>query len=378
MNGWLVAEMDILCLLICLFVFIKEWIASNKAIWENRHERLMMASMLFIVSDLLYRLLEYNCLPPNEALAYLFNGVYYLLLVMICVMWYIIVEEFVGITYRPNTFRYYRRMLPAAAFTVLLALTPVNGWIFTININCEFERGPFNFLLFALCYGYFAASTLHLCLSGTSNKTLSYRHRRNSILVFPLPLFVSSIVQVFFPQLSITPIGCTFSLLLNYELYRMTIASVDSLTTIRNRTSMIYFMEDLWQKDPGFCCMMIDIDGFKGVNDTYGHVTGDILLRQFGSTLGKVAEQFGMTAARYAGDEFLVVCREKEAEKVPLFWEAFEEAMSHIKIPGTEKTVGASMGYALMKPEYSSLRELISRCDSEMYLNKSNRKKQRV
>jgi len=88
------------------------------------------------------------------------------------------------------------------------------------------------------------------------------------------------------------------------------IASVDYLTKLPNRRAFEQHMSKALQRrrleDQFLCLMLIDVDNFKQVNDTYGHAAGDSVLVQVASLLSAYVRH-GDLAARYAGDEFLVL-----------------------------------------------------------------------
>ncbi len=88
------------------------------------------------------------------------------------------------------------------------------------------------------------------------------------------------------------------------------IASVDYLTKLPNRRTFEKHMSNCLQRrnveDQFLCLMLIDVDNFKQVNDTFGHAAGDSVLVQLASMLS-ASTRDGDMAARYAGDEFVVV-----------------------------------------------------------------------
>ena len=92
-------------------------------------------------------------------------------------------------------------------------------------------------------------------------------------------------------------------------------ATHDALTGLYNRR---YFQETVsWQfqeaqrADIGLCCLMLDLDHFKGVNDTFGHAFGDLVLREFAAIIRRRSRE-GDTAARYGGEEFIIILPDTE------------------------------------------------------------------
>lgn len=82
--------------------------------------------------------------------------------------------------------------------------------------------------------------------------------------------------------------------------------SLDSLTNILNREALVKYLNWLIAKDRPFSFFLVDIDNFKNVNDTYGHLVGDIVISQMAAYFLRMADKKGVVA-RYGGDEFIMV-----------------------------------------------------------------------
>lgn len=159
------------------------------------------------------------------------------------------------------------------------------------------------------------------------------------------------------------------------ELERL--ARFDTLTGLPNRTA---FEEDFQELRSGgrharsaFAVMVIDLDGFKPINDSYGHRAGDQVLRAVSARLAAFVGQNGL-AARIGGDEFAAVfwnvASASAAESLANSLAA--DLSAPIPHSGPELRVGASIGVALAKPLDTSLQRLITEADQAMYRAKSD------
>ncbi|HWE86704.1 MAG TPA: GGDEF domain-containing protein [Terracidiphilus sp.] len=151
------------------------------------------------------------------------------------------------------------------------------------------------------------------------------------------------------------------------------IASLDALTRLRSRLWMEGQLEQRIASAARFCVAVLDIDGFKSVNDTYGHILGDELLRQFANELRSACRSSDLVG-RWGGDEFLVVidCALSDAEAQigrVRKWVCGDYTVKGASGP-LKIGVSASIGLAeFMPPE--TLEQLLNRADAAMYQQKS-------
>jgi diguanylate cyclase (GGDEF)-like protein len=158
-------------------------------------------------------------------------------------------------------------------------------------------------------------------------------------------------------------------------------AATDSLTGLANRWR---FDEELaleWRRaeriGDSLALILLDLDDFKSVNDTYGHPVGDDVLRRIAGILGTNIRQVDL-AARYGGEEFAVIVPEADLEGGLQLAERLRSALEahHIELPGgDQRTVTASFGVAV-KGDLSRAEELIAAADEALYDSKRAGKNQ--
>ena len=122
------------------------------------------------------------------------------------------------------------------------------------------------------------------------------------------------------------------------------------------------------------CLFLLDLDGFKEVNDTHGHATGDELLQQFATRLSGALRP-GDTAARLGGDEFVVLCEDTSEEQAALIAERLRAAASWpFDLPVGRVTISASVGVSTSADPADDPAELVRRADVSMYAVKRARR----
>lgn len=115
---------------------------------------------------------------------------------------------------------------------------------------------------------------------------------------------------------------------------------------------------------------MIDMDGFKQVNDTQGHGMGDIALRQVGHLLASQARDTD-TVARYGGDEFALLMPGTSVEAALAVADRIRRQLEELQ-EGMELPVSLSIGIAACPEDATSMAELIDLADTAMYLAKES------
>jgi diguanylate cyclase (GGDEF)-like protein len=151
-------------------------------------------------------------------------------------------------------------------------------------------------------------------------------------------------------------------------------ATTDGLTGLSNRKAFLeQLAADLARLDGRHPCgvVMLDIDHFKRINDTYGHPFGDEVLRGVASVLGKGVRK-GDTAGRYGGEEFVLYLHMADAERAREGAERFRRMIRQIRFAqgGKEVAVTASFGVACAPFHGNGVEELLKRADEALYLSK--------
>ncbi len=157
----------------------------------------------------------------------------------------------------------------------------------------------------------------------------------------------------------------------------LTIMRRDPLTTLYNKSHFFDRVTAMisMESEANHHILFIDMNNFKQINDTYGHLVGDLAIEKIAMRLRKLFA--GHLIARYGGDEFLVYFEPKN--KLEDIEEIIKEAQKMIKEPlqlrQYDVKVDASFGLATYPQDGETLTELLEKADGEMYREKVNHKK---
>jgi len=145
----------------------------------------------------------------------------------------------------------------------------------------------------------------------------------------------------------------------------------DALTGLYNRA---YFEEELERYNfPRYyplSIMMVDINGLKVINDTFGHYEGDKLLQHLASLLNSISRK-GDVVARLGGDEFAILLPSTTAEQVHDFHERIKKTCEEDNIKPTYLRPSIALGCVTQKGEYQNTETLLKEVDKRMYQDKN-------
>ncbi|WP_280396824.1 sensor domain-containing diguanylate cyclase [Nocardia carnea] len=149
-------------------------------------------------------------------------------------------------------------------------------------------------------------------------------------------------------------------------------ANHDELTGLPNRG---HFFQRLAAAVPPVGVAYLDLDGFKEVNDRWGHTVGDEVLRIVGARLRQTVTAAGGLAARLGGDEFIAVLERctGTGELSTLSVDMHRSLTAPMDIRGRTITIGASIGTVYLEEAPAEIDEAMQAADTAMYRNKTKR-----
>lgn len=150
------------------------------------------------------------------------------------------------------------------------------------------------------------------------------------------------------------------------------LANTDPLTEMPNRSFFQASHNNMVRKDLPHALVCLDMDNFKKINDSLGHQTGDILIRQIGKRLQKMAGT-NATCYRLGGDEFsILIDNPEDMSRINHFAQKVLDQMAHPFIINKQEFVlGASVGIAFYPEDGNNPQELLKNADTAMYFAKN-------
>lgn len=252
-------------------------------------------------------------------------------------------------------------IVPYALYFFCVLTNLWTGGIFYLDANGGYHQG--NIILITYVVFYFSCFA---CFALAISSRADIDPAITKILTFfPLLAVVVIVVQQITPQYILTGSAATCSLLIVYLYLQNKQISIDFLTRIPNRQEFAKMIALEQKRSASFSAVIVSINGFKFINDKFGHQNGDNFLREFASYLSVHAKTPWLY--RYSGDQFVVLFENSQRSSVAEFLRALQARMDEPwKIEGYPYVLSASIGVVEYPEIASDSGTLISALESSV------------
>ncbi len=348
--------------------------SSSSTLTDRLLQNFLSLLAVILACDCLTRISEEYWFSGAFALGVISNTLGFSLSAVLSVLWAVYVDYKVN----QDSDRLYRGVfwlsIPAAVQIVLSFLSQPYRLFFYIDEACIYHRGPLFWLQAAIGLFYLAYAAVVACRRAKKERLQARREEYRMLAVFGLfPVFGGVLQATTYGLPTMWPMTVCAMLIVVLNLQRGQI-STDALTGLNNRGRLDqYLMAQAKEFDPYQTLFMIllDIDNFKEVNDTYGHTAGDAALMHVADCLRRASAKNDDFVARYGGDEFAVVCRCRSAQEVEeIERHIYAEVQSYnLSVQDTEPKIMLSMGFAALPRggAEDAVDQLIAQADASMY-----------
>lgn len=313
--------------------------------------------------------------PLRLPLSILFKNLYFITM-MIGVGAWCAYAEAVQKTSRKR----YRITMSVVGIALTLSLIPLivnfsTQSMFYFDENCSYHRGVgfHYFMLYLFVMSAFFAVRLILHAQYESDPTQRTALRQTA--AFPLCLLLAWVLCFVGESVPVICVCIMVELLFMYGGANNQLISRDKLTQVNNRQNLISFLNyKVRSHEEKLYVFMVDVDYFKTINDTYGHLEGDNALMDVVRALKKVCLPFRKRPyiARYGGDEFIVVL-EGSAKDAAQMKDSIPAILVEEARPDAPYTLSVSIGMAEYDPGMTA-KDMIGSADEALYEMKRMRR----
>lgn len=249
---------------------------------------------------------------------------------------------------------------------VLLVINIFYPLVFSVS-DGRYQRG-FAYITFLIFAAFYILDSLYLYVKRVK--------KNGSLKLFPvhiflIPVILGVVIQAFFVEIAITWTSIAISVAGIMTALKNEIIFTDCLTGLYNRVYLEFLHKRACnKKDCWVSGIMIDLNGFKQINDNYGHAEGDLALCIVADLLLKSFSEYGVVT-RYAGDEFVIMLNTTDDQ---LIQKIIKSAKKNF-VTENEKNdklyqLSASMGYAITNLSNETIDDFMNRIDEQMYQDK--------
>ncbi len=262
-------------------------------------------------------------------------------------------------------------LLPLILNMVLAFISIFGSSIFYLDENNIYTRGRFFLIYVVISYFYLVISIIVIILQRKNMRKSNFV----PLLLFSIPPIIGGIIQTLFYGLLITWQSIAISCLMIFLFVQSEIVVTDYLTGLFNKREFDEFLNQIKRskyRHIKIAGMMIDLDNFKQINDQFGHVTGDQILREMGEILRKSFRKNDFLA-RVGGDEFAIFFEISQKEDENMF---VQRLLSNINQFNLEHTypfdLSISFGIDTFDSKSNlSIQEFFSHLDKLLYEQKN-------
>ena len=249
---------------------------------------------------------------------------------------------------------------------VLLVINIFYPLVFSVS-DGRYQRG-FAYIIFLIFAAFYILDSLYLYVKRVK--------KNGSLKLFPvhiflIPVILGVVIQAFFVEIAITWTSIAISVAGIMTALKNEIIFTDCLTGLYNREYLEFLHKRACnKKDCWVSGIMIDLNGFKQINDNYGHAEGDLALCIVADLLLKSFSEYGVVT-RYAGDEFVIMLNTTDDQLIQkIIKSAKKNFVTENEKNDKPYQLSASMGYAITNLSNETIDDFMNRIDEQMYQDK--------
>lgn len=378
MREFYYLEVNIICIIFLTFINHKTTSKKKSSLTEKIFRNSVFSSELLCFSDAVFGIVDGHIFPGCIVLNHLLNMLFFISGTFAAMGWLFFVSTKIckKLTKKFMTLN----CIPSLLVSLLMITNPLTSLAFTVDENNFYARGPLIFIQWISIIYYLVYATILVLNANKKEYNRIVRATNLSYCYFGIFPIVGFMLQVFVPGMTSTTVGVALGYLFYYIKSLENQISEDVLTGLNNRKQMEKYVSDLVYRDSDSekFVMMMDLNGFKNINDTFGHTTGDLALQDFADALRLACRKWRghYMLCRYGGDEFAVVGEHIEDSDLQVFADLIRKNVEEISVQkNREYKLSTSIGYVIGQcKKLEDFTRMYKEADALMYEDKMRQK----
>ena len=368
---------NVVCAIIFGIFLVHDLLGVDRQEKQIKYDHALVAFILYFISDSYWAAVEAEIIPKNTVAVVSCNFSNYILMATVTYMWLRYVMAVENSPNRERRLNKFAVLFPFIVSTVVLVALYIVSPRSLISEDLEVMPAFNIFLIVVPCINI-AAVILRTVGKAWKEKNPVEKKKHVFIGTFPLLVVFGGIIQM--AWLPYTPIFCFSCTLLMITLYIQSLeaqVSTDPLTSLNNRAQLMRFVtqqSNLHIEGKKTVVTMFDADGFKSINDTYGHAEGDHALTIMAESMKEVVSHCGKPAfvARYGGDEFvMIIFVSDESEVEAVIKDIRVKIEEDCKKKERPYIISVSAGFDELLHGQDTFQKCLQRADKKLYLDKA-------
>jgi len=381
MQNALYVEISALGIILLTVILVTQRQTNAVSAAQRRFNQLIFALIFMLVVDAGCWLIDGQTFHFARQLNFALETMYYTMHILLPFFWVLYVEGTLSTDLKAANKRITIAGIPLILLILALAFNLKYQFVFHIDAQNVYHRASGFYVYGFLTYAYLVYASIRALIKAKSAAWVDDRRRYYTMAFFAVLPSLGGFIQLFFYGISLNWILASISALLVYIDAQNRQISTDPLTSLNNRRELSKFLlretsERELPKGGKLSLIMMDVDGFKQINDTYGHFYGDGVLVNVSEILKTSCKNTDAFLARFGGDEFCIVLpvnSDVDAEEIIARVEnnISDWNHSHEQL----KSIGLSIGYSKWDAQSdTSFEALVARADKHMYESKNAKK----
>ena len=373
-------ESNAICFIIFAILFVHDLISGDRQEKQLKYDNALVGFMLYFLSDSVWAMVMDGIIPITRVSVMLSTSANFILMAVMTFLWlrYVLAVEEVKFREKPLS-----RILMILPFVISMIACAI---IYAVNpmllIDSKFlATDLFSILMTIVPIIYIITVLVFAIRRAVKEENPQDRKRHYYIGFFPLVVVLGGILQLVFPNAPILCFGCTILMIIYYIHSMDAQISTDALTQLNNRGQLMRYTSQpskLFIEGRKTYVVMMDVNDFKGINDNFGHASGDTALVTIADAIKNVIQDQEMPifACRFGGDEFILIVNPYREDEVIML---IEEIRTRIDYECTAREtpfrISIGAGYDELLQDNDTVQKCMQRADEKLYKDKEAMKK---
>ena len=374
---WII-EINIFCFTLMGILLYSLGRNYDRQIKQRYFMKSIIAGMTSFLCEIVWAMIESHIIHAPSFVNFCVNGLYDIVTILTGYYWLCYVETALGADFIKGRFLRHAAKLPVIIITACVVLSYFNGMLFYIDENNVYRRGDFVLVHVVLCHLFTIITSTHAFVKSIMCKS-DFKYVEYKVLamflLFPLSI---GIIQIVVPNIPSISVGITLAFVFVYIDLQNLLISVDTLSGLNNRNQFFRYLTARIKSEnenSRLYLFMLDVNKFKKINDTYGHVEGDAALIRCAEALKKAASTRTSFIGRFGGDEFIAIANLNSDFEAEEFCGRISEALNEICIKDhVQYELSFSIGFAVHTKEMQTIQDFIDAADQKLYKAKAKLK----